>query len=52
MSWAKYVLLGWIAASILLNIAMVGKRREPLTANNAAISTVILGGIAALVVIA
>lgn len=52
MSWPKYVLLAWIALSVLLNIAYVGKRREPTTGNSAAISTVIFGGLAWLVIIA
>lgn len=52
MSWPKYVLLAWIALSALLNIAYVVKRREPTTGNNVAISTIIYGGLAWLVIIA
>lgn len=52
MTWPKYVLLAWIAFSILWNIARVGKATQPATGGVVAVSTLILGGLATLVVIA
>lgn len=52
MSIPQIILLVWLAFSGLVNIMTIGKKREPLTPGAAALSMVILAGLAYLVVIA
>lgn len=52
MNTAKYILLAWFAFSAFITVSTVGKPRKPLEPLTAALSLVIFGGIAFLVVIA
>ena len=52
MSIPKYVLLAWFAFSVLLGVARIGKPVRMSTPGSAAVSLVILGALAWLVVIA
>jgi len=52
MSAPKYVLLAWYALSALISVSRIGKPSKPMTAGVGAISLVIIGVMATLVVIA
>lgn len=52
MSWPKYVLLAFQALGVLLTVGQIGKVRKPLTPNIAAVSLIVSGVVAWLVVIA
>jgi len=52
MGWPKYILIAWLVLGALLTIAHVGKKREPMTAGTAALSTVFTAGLVWLVVLA
>ncbi|GMA26176.1 hypothetical protein GCM10025864_39350 [Luteimicrobium album] len=52
MTWPKIVLLAWFALGALMTVATVGKQKKPTTPGTAAVSLVLVGLVAWLVVIA
>lgn len=52
MSWQKWVLVAFYVANVFLTVALIGKRREPITPGVAATVIALYGGLVALVVTA
>ena len=52
MSTPQIILLAWLAFSAIVNVVVIGKKREPVTPGQAAVSLVVLAITAWLVVIA
>lgn len=52
MNWAKWVLVGYIAAQAIRAVWIVDREREPISPKMAALGLVELGAVAFLVVIA
>lgn len=52
MTWPKYVLLVWFALASLATISTIGKERRPITPGAGALTLVMTGVLATLVVLA
>lgn len=45
MNAYKWIVVGWLAFSVLMTVTMVGKPRQPLSGNIAAATIVITGAL-------